>query len=147
MYSKEEAAKLRHEFWIAFGRYMQPVPSATGEPVNWLNYKTGIKGIQFKKDALQKYAFVSIDIRGDEFFREKIFGYFKSLYAIFSPEWQWYPNAIDEHGKEFSRIIIEEQGINLFDKEQWPVLISFFKNESIFFDALWAEHGEILMLL
>lgn len=71
MYSKEEAANLRHEFWIAYGRYMQPVPSASGEAVNWLNYKTGVKGIQFRKDAVQKYAWVAVEIRGDKILRIK----------------------------------------------------------------------------
>jgi hypothetical protein len=30
---------------------MKPVPSASGQPVNWINYKTGIRNIHFKMDA------------------------------------------------------------------------------------------------
>ena len=41
MYTKQEAAQLRKEFWTAFGQYMKPVPTEDGEKVNWINYKTG----------------------------------------------------------------------------------------------------------
>ena len=50
MFSRQEASQLRKEFWTAFGTYMKPVPSAEGEKVNWLNYKTGEKDVFFKMD-------------------------------------------------------------------------------------------------
>ena len=42
MYSKQELSRIREEFWTSFGRYMQPILSADGEKVNWVNYKTGM---------------------------------------------------------------------------------------------------------
>ena len=39
MYSKEEAAKLRQEFWISFGKSF---------PHKWILYKTKVKSIQFR---------------------------------------------------------------------------------------------------
>ncbi|MFA6277828.1 MAG: DUF4268 domain-containing protein, partial [Pedobacter sp.] len=62
MYSKEEASKTRQQFWITFGKYMKPILSAEGLPINWINYKTGIKNIYFRMDAEQHKAIISIEI-------------------------------------------------------------------------------------
>ena len=51
MYSRQQAAQLRQEFWTAFGQYMAPVLSSEGERVNWVNYKTGEKNIAFRMEA------------------------------------------------------------------------------------------------
>lgn len=147
MYSREEASKIRQEFWTSFGRYMQPVPSASGEKVNWLNYKTGVKGIQFRKDAGQKLANISIEIRGDEPLRKKYFDLFKMNPALFGGDWEWHEQGIDEYGRPFSYIIAEKNGHNIFDKEQWPELISFFKEKMILLDTFWAENKDIFEML
>jgi hypothetical protein len=62
MYSKQEAAQLRQEFWTAFGQYMSPVLSAEGEKVNWVNYKTGEKDIRFRMSADNKTAEIAIEL-------------------------------------------------------------------------------------
>ena len=62
MYSKEEASKLRQQFWITFGKYMKPIPSAEGLPINWVNYKTGVKHIYFRMNAEQKQTSIAIAI-------------------------------------------------------------------------------------
>ncbi|MCW3071352.1 MAG: hypothetical protein JWO44_1242, partial [Bacteroidetes bacterium] len=41
MYSRSEASQLKHEFWIAFGRYLSLHPNSEGEKINWVNYHTG----------------------------------------------------------------------------------------------------------
>ncbi len=56
MYSKQEAANLKREFWTVFGQYMRPVLSADGEQINWVNYKTGEKHVFFKCEADSKAA-------------------------------------------------------------------------------------------
>jgi hypothetical protein len=50
MFSKQETAQLRKEFWTVFGQYMSPILSAAGEKISWINYKTGVKGVQFKME-------------------------------------------------------------------------------------------------
>lgn len=62
MFSKQEASQLRKDFWTTFGQYMKPVPSADGEKVNWVNYKTGEKDILFRMEAGNKKATISIDL-------------------------------------------------------------------------------------
>ena len=62
MYSKEQISKLKTQFWTNFGQYMKPVPGASGMPVNWINYKTGIRHIHFKMDADNTKAVIAIEI-------------------------------------------------------------------------------------
>ena len=57
MYSRQEASILKQEFWTSFGLYMNPVLSSEGEKINWVNYKTGEKGIRFKMHADNRSAY------------------------------------------------------------------------------------------
>ncbi|WP_315816119.1 DUF4268 domain-containing protein [Paraflavitalea speifideaquila] len=60
MYTREDISRQKQAFWTAFGRYMQPVLSAEGMPVSWLNYKTGVGGIHFKMDVERDHAVIMI---------------------------------------------------------------------------------------
>ena len=48
MYNRNEMARIKQDFWTSFGKYMLPVQPAGDEKINWINYKTGIKGIFLK---------------------------------------------------------------------------------------------------
>ncbi len=90
MYSKEEASKLRQQFWITFGKYMKPILSADGLPTNWVNYKTGVKHIFFKMDATQKQAVIAIDItHSDEATRTLFFEHFVAFKTSVNSIIQW----------------------------------------------------------
>src|SRR3954462_6880339 len=62
MYSKQQASKLRQEFWTTLGQYMSPIPSAEGEKVNWVNYKTGEKHVFFKMHTNNRDASIFIEV-------------------------------------------------------------------------------------
>ena len=53
MFSKEESAQLRKEFWTSFGKSF---------PRKWLLYNTKIKGVAFKFQADRKKASVCLDL-------------------------------------------------------------------------------------
>jgi len=77
MYTKAEASQLRQAFWTTFGQYMQPVPSAEGGPVNWVNYKTGIKHLYFRMQADNRQATIAIELTmSDAGIRELFFEQF-----------------------------------------------------------------------
>ena len=63
MFNRQEASQLRKKFWISFGQYMRPVAGATGNQVNWLNYKTGIRHIYFRMDVSTTAASIAIELR------------------------------------------------------------------------------------
>jgi hypothetical protein len=53
MFSKSEAKRLRHEFWISFGKSF---------PRNWILYNTKVKGLSFKFHFDPKTAYVALII-------------------------------------------------------------------------------------
>ncbi|RAK66913.1 DUF4268 domain-containing protein [Hymenobacter edaphi] len=143
MYSKTEAAQLRQAFWTAFGQYMQPVPSAEGLPTNWVNYKTGLKHVFFRLHADTRRATVGIDItHPDAGLRELFFEQFRELRALLEEAtgeaWTWAADTTDEYGKPISRIYQELTPVNLFSREDWPRLISFFKPRIVALDEFWS---------
>lgn len=143
MYSRQEASQLRQEFWTAFGQYMLPIPSSDGERVNWINYKTGEKHIFFKMQADTKQAFIGIELsHPDAGIQELYFEQFRSvkqfLIAETGEEWDWVLHTNDETGKLISRIGKTISPVNIFKREDWPMLISFFKPRIMALDAFWS---------
>ena len=144
MYSKEEASKLRQQFWITFGKYMKPIPSAEGLPINWVNYKTGLKHVFFKMDVTQNEAIISIAItHPDQEIRKLYFEQFKAFRLLFSDalaeEWEWKDNEVNEYGAPFSEISKTLKEVSIFNQTQWPALISFLKPRIIALDQFWVD--------
>ncbi|RDC56289.1 DUF4268 domain-containing protein [Pedobacter chinensis] len=144
MYSKEEAARLRQQFWISFGQYMKPVPSAGGSTVHWVNYKTGVKNIFFKMDVTNKQAVISIQLtHTDADIRHLIFEQFEEFKLLFTnmlnEEWDWTKDYTDDYGKTISQISAGLNGVSVFNQQHWPDLISFFKPRIIALDEFWDQ--------
>lgn len=143
MYTKHQASQLRHEFWTTFGQYMAPVLSSTGEKINWVNYKTGEKHLFFKMDADQQFAAISIELTHPGLDLQKsYFDQFTAmknlLHSTVGEPWDWVLHTTDENGKVVSRIFTEIAGKSIFNKEDWPALISFFKPRIITLDEFWS---------
>ncbi|MCB2407193.1 DUF4268 domain-containing protein [Hymenobacter lucidus] len=143
MYSKTEAAQLRQAFWTTFGQYMAPVPSAEGVPTNWINYKTGLKHVYFRLRADVRHATISIDLtHSDAGVRELFFEQFRELKLMLEESlgetWTWEQHFEDENGQQISRIYRELRPVNMFSRDDWPALISFFKPRLIALDEFWS---------
>jgi len=143
MYSKQEASQLREAFWTAFGKYMQPILSAEGEKINWINYKTGVKHITFRMNA-GKGASIAIEIsHPDQEHQKSSFEKFKQIQRLFKQalqeEWEWELLVKQEDGRMLSRIYKEVNHVHIFDTADWPMLISFFKPRIIALDEFWVN--------
>ncbi|HRO43636.1 MAG TPA: DUF4268 domain-containing protein [Flavipsychrobacter sp.] len=143
MYSRNEATQLKQEFWTTFGRYMQPVLSAEGAKINWINYKTGISHVSFKMDVNQQTATISIIIsHRDKVVRELYYEQFTTLKRLFQnalhEEWIWEKQS-DEDGREVSKIYTTLVQVNVFKNEDWPSIISFLKPRIVALDEFWSE--------
>jgi hypothetical protein len=143
MFSKAEASSLRHEFWTTFGRYLRPQLSADGEKVNWVNYKTGVKYVYFRMQAENRLARISIDITHydtgiQELFYEQFVELKTMLQSYLEEEWEWQLHHVDIEGKTISRIYKELPHASIFNREDWPKLISFFKPRIIALDEFWS---------
>ncbi len=142
MYSRQEASQLRKKFWTSFGQYMRPLHKADGEPVNWLNYKTGIKHLYFRMDADKEMATIAIKMsHADPSVQRDYFEKFRSLEKLLhettGETWQWQLHCSDEDGKLISRIGTQVENVNIFDEKDWPAIISFLKPRMLALDSFW----------
>lgn len=142
VYSKQQSSQVRKNFWTSFGQYMRPLPGADGEPVNWLNYKTGIKHLYFRMDADKHGARIAVEMRHPDLAeQEQVFKKFVGLKSIFyevtGSEWKWELHSIDEDGKPVSRIVSGLDNINVFNSADWPSIISFLKPRILALDQFW----------
>lgn len=134
MFSKEESARLKKEFWTSFGKSF---------PRKWLLYHTKIKDLSLKFHADRKKAGVSIDIEmKDPLFKEAYYEKFLALKSILTeaiPDLIFEPHYKLDNGKEISRIYVELPGVSIHNKDTWGDIYNFFNNnmpklEQIFID-------------
>src|SRR5690606_22693326 len=109
MYTRVEASRIKHEFWMTFGKYMAPVTSAQGTTINWVNYHTGVKGIFFRMHADHGNAFVAITIEQydasvRELYFQKFLQFETLLHEELGEEWEWHRETTDDNGRLVSRI-------------------------------------------
>jgi len=143
MYKREEASKLRKEFWVIFGRLIKPQLSAEGERINWVNYKTGVKDVYFRMDANNKMASIGIEIvHADLELQELYFDQFKDFKDFFAhtmkEEWTWALHAYNANGAKVSRVYTELDGVSVFKQDDWSRIISFFKTRMVRLDQFWS---------
>ena len=114
MFSREESAKMRQEFWTSFGKSF---------PRKWILYQTKIKGLSFKFNFDTKKAMVLMEIEGSLEHRIKYFEKMQSLQDIL--ERDFLPNVVYaesyelENGKEVSCIFVEKKGVCIHNRETW----------------------------
>ena len=140
MFSKEEAKKLRQQFWIFFGKRF---------PRKWILYNTKIREINLKFSFDTKEAFVSFDIEtGDELIRQYYFERFESLKNIMktdiSEELIFDPNYFLSNGKEISRIYMVLDNVNIHKQTDWPEVFGFFNENMSKFEAFWLEYADFI---
>jgi hypothetical protein len=143
MYSKEQASKIKSQFWTSFGQYMKPIPGASGHSVNWINYKTGIKHIHFKMEADNKKATIAIEISHPK--EEERLHYYSQFLALKNVldtttgfDWQWNETLHTEH-KTISSISQQLNDVKVLNQANWPAIISFLKPRIIALDAFWSS--------
>jgi hypothetical protein len=140
MYSKEEALKIKKEFWIAF---------AESNPRKWLLYNTKIKDVSFKFNVDNKKAIVSLDIEPKNAELQKIyFEKIESLQTILVKN--YLKDAILdrnhqlESGKIISRIWVELEQISINNKTTWPSIFSFFSDNMEKFELFFYEYEDYI---
>ena len=136
MYSKEEAAKLRQDFWTSFGKSF---------PRKWVLYKTGVKPVQFRFYFDTKKAMVCIDIEGNEEERDKYFNKMLSVRSIlndFLPDSSFEKHYLLENGKEISRIWLEKQSVSIHDKKTGQATMEFFNENMQRIELFWQGYKD-----
>ena len=136
MYSKEEAQKLKREFWIDF---------AAKYPRKWMLYDTKIKDFSFKFYVDNKKAQVLIDIenRSDD----KRIAYFEKLESLknileeeFIKDLVFEKNFVLENGKSISRIWIEKLEVSVSNRKYWDSIFYFFNEKMNALENFYKEY-------
>lgn len=143
MYTREQASQARKAFWTTFGQYLRPHWGAEGLKVNWINYKTGYKGLYFRMDATKQEAFIGIVMnQRDADLRELFFQQFEelrtALHSLLEEEWTWELEAVDATGQSISRIYTRLPDVSVFNQQDWPRIISFLKPRILALDEFWS---------
>jgi len=143
LYTHQQASLVRKEFWTILGQYLAPIPSSEGIKINWINYRTGVKHFHVKMDATDSRAFISLELDHKDPEMQRL--YFEQLIAmegifmeIMQESWDWQLLHINEHDKPVSLIIKEFVGLKVLNKDNWPLIISFFKERILKLDQFWS---------
>ena len=141
MFSKEESAALRQEFWTSFGKSF---------PRRWLLYNTKIKGVSFKFIANRKNAMICLDIEhSDEIASEIIYDQILSLKTILIEE--YLPEVIFdgsyelENGKIIRRIYINHtEKFSIYNKNTWRSCYEFYVKFMPKFELFFYEYEDVI---
>ena len=141
MFSREESAKMRQEFWTSFGKSF---------PRKWILYQTKIKGLSFKFNFDTKKAMVLMEIEGSLEHRIKYFEKMQSLQDIL--ERDFLPNVVYaesyelENGKEVSCIFVEKKGVCIHNRETWQKAMLFLNENMMKMEDFWGEYEDLFRM-
>lgn len=138
MFSREESAKIRQEFWTQFGQ---------NYPKKWILYKTKVKNMEFKFHFDTKKAMVLIDISGNEAHREFYFNKWLSLKNLLTaelPDLVFFPEIQLENGKKIARIALEKFGLCIHNRNTWAVACEFLYNNMLIIESFWLEYEDFI---
>lgn len=141
MFSKEEAAQIRKDYWIAFGKSF---------PRKWIKYNTQIKGFSFKFVAERKQAMVVLDIEHpDEIINQLLFEQLLSLQSILAEE--YLPKVIFDDlyeldsGKIIHRIyVLYPKKFSIYNKNSWRECFEFFVENMHQFELFFHEYEDYI---
>ena len=140
MFSKEEASKLRKEFWTSFGKSF---------PRKWLLYNTKIKGFAFKFVADRKKAMVCLDFEHPEdIANELLFDQLISLKTLLEneiPEVIFDDEYTLESGKIIRRIYIPfDAKFSIYNKNTWRDCYEFYVEIMPKFELFYYEYEDVI---
>lgn len=140
MFSKEEAKKIRQEFWTSFGKEY---------PHKWLLYNTGLKEIQLKFTFERKYAQVSLDITSeDQLIQEYYFDKLESLKTVL--ETDYLPEIIFDkeyelpEGKIIARIYTQKSNVSIYNKKDWPLVKDYLYQKMLHLEEFFKDFSDYI---
>lgn len=140
MFSREEAKKIRQEFWTSFGKDF---------PHKWLLYNTKMKELQLKFTFERKFAMVSLDLYAeDELIQQYYVEKLQSLKHVLETE--YLQNVIfDEHyelpeGKIIFRIYVVLEKVSIYNKNDWPKVKEFLAKNMLQLEEFYNDFSDYI---
>ena len=149
MYSREEAKQIRREFWQRFENYSTIRRRQKGKPARWMMNKTGIRQLKLKFHFDTEHALTGIDIETRNMdVRIALFNALEELSArleeTMGTRLEWELEHILPSGKSISRISVKMQGVNLYNRDDWPDVFKFFYRNMMKLEAFYEEYADLL---
>ncbi|GGW31389.1 DUF4268 domain-containing protein [Arenibacter certesii] len=140
MFSREEAKKLRQDFWISFGKSF---------PRKWILHRTKIKDFSFKFHFEAKNAMVSMDIENQDLEKrlemwERLESLRSILESVYLPNVQFNDSYVLSNGKEISRIWVSKPNVSIYNKNTWQETMEFLRDNMDKLEAFYMEYEDIL---
>ena len=141
MYSKEESAAIREEFWTSYGKSF---------PRKLILYRTQIKDFSFKFVADKKEALVCLDIESfDKTKNELLFDQVLELKSNLTED--YIPDVVfDElyplnNGKIIHRVYVTYKGeFNMHNKDTWQGVFLFFNEAMNQFEEFYEDFEDFI---
>ena len=130
MYSKDEARQLMTDFWNGFANYSRCQSVRLGRPVEWMLYKTGIKGLELKFDLDCKWIRTVVEVNArSESRRTEIYNELRRYAPILETDLpaplHWTDNHKLDVGKPVMRAYCERTDLNFHNRATWPEMFEF----------------------
>lgn len=141
MFSKQESAQLRKEFWTSFGKSF---------PRKWLLYNTKIKGFAFKFQADRKKASVCLDFEHiDEdaniLLYDQLLSLKKILETEYLPEVIYHDNFELDNRKIIRRIYVPfDKKFSIHNKNTWRDCYEFYVATMTQFELFFHEYEDFI---
>lgn len=150
MYSKEEAKKIRLQFWDQFGKRCEVHPLLANRQKKWMLHRTKIKGValRFEADRMNAKVILELNHRNEDK-RLKAFEILQSYKVILEegfPDgliWEFFCEREDS-GQEVCRIYTVLPRVNLYRQNQWPDIFNFFAENMIRMEENFMQIRDIL---
>lgn len=149
MFSKEEAKKLREEFWDQFKELSARRRARKKLPGNWMLTQTGIKALNLRFHVDREVAQVGIDLETRNMDKrielyEKLESLKKLLEEAMEAPMNWDLEYIRENGKSVSRIYLQKENIDIYDKETWAGAHQFMYENMMKLELFYREYSDYL---
>jgi len=149
MYSKEEAKSIREQFWDRFKTLSTRKRTREKLPGNWILTRTGIKALNLRFHVDRKVAQVGIDLETRNMDKrlelyEKLESVKKVLEETMQGPMHWDIEYIRENGKSVSRIYVERDGIDIYNRETWEDAHRFMYQQMMRLEKFFHEYRDYL---
>jgi hypothetical protein len=147
MYTKEESKALREEFWNTFNAMSKMKRLRTKLPGEWVLTQTGVKALNLRFHVDRKVAQVGIDLETrnmDKRFElyEKLESVKKVMEEAMNEPLIWELEYIRENGKSVSRIYLQMDGVDIYNKETWQAAHQFMFDRMSKLEAFYLEYRD-----
>jgi hypothetical protein len=147
MFSKEEAKKLREEFWDSFKKMSAPRRTRKRLPGNWMLAQTGIKALNLRFHVDRNVAQVGIDLETRNMDRrfelyEKLESLKKILEEAMESPLIWELDYTRENGKSVSRIYLQMEGVDIYNRDTWKGAHKFMYENMMKLESFYREYSD-----